>query len=68
MIKHEIHMLYKSETGKSRWDYDYEFDVYRSKGQWIVDTDDDTIMGIISFPNPDPEYIEWLENKVMELL
>ena len=67
--------LYKAETGQSPGDEEeIEFEVWRSKGQWILNISDEEKfklagnMGFIRFNKPDYDYIKWLENKVMELI
>jgi hypothetical protein len=46
---------------------------WRSKGQWVIDISDEERLGLfgresqITFEMPDPDYLAWLENKVMEL-
>jgi hypothetical protein len=48
--------------------------VWRSKGQWVIDISDEEKLqltgrrSVIRFTRTDPDYLEWLENKVMELL
>lgn len=64
----ELHMLYKSETGQAVNTLYREYTVYRSKGQWYIDATDEEMMNEVMFPPADPEYVQWLENKVMELL
>lgn len=67
--------LYKEETGFFPFDEeDLEFEVYRSKGVWVIDISDAEKMklagrrDLIRFTRTDPDYLEWLENKVMELI
>ena len=67
--------LYKVETGRTLVDEEeLEFYCWRSKGQWVIDISDTERLGLfgresqITFTRPDPDYVEWLENKVMELL
>jgi hypothetical protein len=67
--------LYKEETGNFPvYEEEIEFMVWRSKGQWVINiTDVEKMMlsgndSIIRFTRTDPDYVEWLENKVMELL
>jgi hypothetical protein len=67
--KDELHMQYKAETGQaySEW----TFEMYRSKGKWILDISDELKMELYGrlswFDVPDLDYIEWLENKLIEL-
>lgn len=70
-VKH----LYKEETGL--WPVDeeeYILSCFRSKGQWVVDISDVERLEMfgrsseITFVRPDPDYVRWLEEKVMELL
>lgn len=67
--------LYKLETGSCPVDeIEYEFMIWRSKGQWIVEiTDEEKFniwgnQGCIEITRPDEDYVRWLEEKVMELL
>lgn len=67
--------LYKAETGSFPVDeVEYEFEIWRSRGQWIINMSDEEKFriwgnqGMIELTVPDPEYVEWLEKKVMELL
>lgn len=67
--------LYKEETGSFPCgEEEIEFRCWRSKGQWVIDISDTERLGLfgreslISFTRPDPDYVEWLEKKVMELL
>jgi hypothetical protein len=67
--------LYKQETGQCPVDEEeLEFTVWRSKGQWVINIEDEEMLklfhreSVIRFIRPDPDYVEWLENKVMELL
>lgn len=69
MNKIELHLMYKSETGL---DYiEWEFEIFGSRGQCILEISDKTRMGLFGnkgvFGVPDFDYIEWLENKVIEL-
>lgn len=63
--------LYKEETGSFPVS-ECEFEVWRSRGQWILNISDEEKIesfgneGYFSFP--DKDYLNWLENKVMELL
>lgn len=68
MNRIELHLLYKSETGNSRIDEVKEFDVYRSKGKWIINASDEEMIDILTLPVPDPDYLEWVENKLINLL
>lgn len=64
------HLEYKIDTGRNA-DIGHEIDVFRSKGRWILNTSDETIINELDYGTivfPDTEYIEWLENKVEELL
>jgi hypothetical protein len=67
--------LYKEETGLTPVDeVELEFMCWRSKGQWVIDISDAERLklfgreSMITIIKPDPDYVEWLENKVMELL
>jgi hypothetical protein len=67
--------LYKEETGNFPvYEEELEFMVWRSKGQWVINISDEEKLqlsgreSIIRFTRTDPDYLEWLENKVMELL
>lgn len=67
--------LYKEETGSFPVDEEeLEFMCWRSKGQWVIDISDTERLqlfgkeSLIRLTRPDPDYLEWLENKVMELL
>lgn len=67
--------LYKQETGSiAVVEEDMELNVFRSKGVWVLDIDDYEKMklagirhGIIRFTRTDPDYLQWLEEKVVEL-
>lgn len=62
--------LYKAETGN--WPDGIDYEVYRSRRQWVIQASDEEILrriGLESFIEiPDIEYVEWLENKITELL
>ena len=67
--------LYKEETGSfPAVEEEIEISVWRSNGRWVLDMSDvekfnlSGIQSFIRFERTEPEYIEWLENKVMELL
>lgn len=67
--------LYKEETGSFPvYETTMEFEIWRSKGQWIINiTDEDKFRlwgnnGTIELTMPDQDYMNWLEDKVMELL
>ncbi len=67
--------LYKEETGSFPVpEEELEFMCWRSKGQWVIDISDSEKMelsgreSIIRFSRTDPDYLEWLENKVIELI
>ena len=67
--------LYKMETGSVPVDeFEYEFTIFRSKGQWVVEISDEEKFNIwgnqgnIEITKPDRDYVRWLEEKVMELL
>jgi hypothetical protein len=67
--------LYKEETGSFPvYEEELEFMCWRSKGQWVIDiTDAERLLlfgkeSLIRITRPDPDYVEWLEKKVMELL
>ncbi len=71
----DIRHLYKQETGCTPvHEVELEFMCWRSKGQWVIDISDEERLGLfgrqslITFTKPDEDYVEWLENKVMELL
>jgi hypothetical protein len=71
----DIEHLYKEETGCTPVnEEELEFTVWRSKGQWVIDISDEQKLqlsgreSIIRFTRTDPDYLQWLENKVMELL
>lgn len=66
--------LYKEETGSMpAYEEELEFMCWRSKGQWVIDISDEEKLqlsgrqSMIRFTRTDPDYLEWLENKVMEL-
>lgn len=62
---------YKMETG-SYPDVNIEYNIYRSKGKWVLDiSDEDAIrlnLRVGSMDSMDVDYFNWLENKVLELL
>lgn len=65
--------LYKLETGGTPVDQvELEFEIWRSRGQWIINISDEEKMrlfgnrGMIELTLPDADYIRWLEEKVME--
>jgi hypothetical protein len=68
--------LYKQETGMTPHDEkEYILSCFRSKGQWVVDISDVERLEMFGRQHEcwinlgaDPDYVEWLENKVMELL
>ncbi len=67
--------LYRDETGCTAVDEEeYILTCFRSKGQWVVDISDVERLEMfgrfseIRFKRPDPDYVRWLEDKVMELL
>jgi hypothetical protein len=71
----DIEHLYKAETGNFPCaEEELEFMVWRSKGQWVINISDAEKMelsgreSIIRFTRTNPDYLEWLENKVIELL
>lgn len=75
MNKFELQLKYKTETSQTAFDEEeIEFTVWRSNGQWILDiTDAEKFklsgnMGLIKITKPDTDYIQWLEEKLMELL
>jgi hypothetical protein len=71
----DVQHLYKEETGcLPEEEVELEFMVWRSKGQWVIDISDEEKLqlfgrnSMIRITRPDSDYLEWLENKVMELL
>lgn len=67
--------LYKEETGSFPVDEEEcILTCWRSKGQWVVDISDVERLEMfgrhseITFTRPDPDYVEWLENRIEELL
>jgi hypothetical protein len=67
--------LYKEETGAYPVDEEeLEFMCWRSKGQWVIDISDAERLqlfgreSLITITRTDPDYLEWLENKLIELL
>lgn len=72
MNKVELELLYKNDTGERPvYHEETELEIWRSKGQWILNIDDQEAWemgGLFRFDRPDPDYVEWLENKLMELL
>jgi hypothetical protein len=67
--------LYRDETGCTAVEEEeYVFTCFRSKGQWVVDISDVERIGMfgryseIVIKRADPDYVRWLEEKVMELL
>ena len=67
--------LFKEETGSMPGDEEeLVFMCWRSKGQWVIDISDEKKLqlsgreSVIRFTRTDPDYLEWLENKVKELL
>lgn len=67
--------LYKQETGSFPvYEEELEFMCWRSKGQWVIDISDEERLelfgrnSLIIFTRPDPDYIQWLEEKVMSLM
>jgi hypothetical protein len=72
MTKWELDLLYKNETGSYPVEgEELEFEVFRSKGQWILNITDEEMheMGWkLRYDRSDPDYLDWLERKLMELL
>ena len=68
MNKIELHLQYKSETGLDH--IEWEFEIFRSRGQWILEIPDEMKMMLFGnqglFEVPDLDYIEWLENKIID--
>ena len=71
----EILILYKKETGTCPFgEVEIEFEVWRSKGQWVLNISDaekfdlSGRMGLIQFNKPDEDYIEWLEQKLLTFI
>ncbi len=60
--------LYKADTGRSPV-YGIEIETFRSKGRWILDMTDEKIIKLIDLLQkvPDPDYLEWLENRVEDI-
>lgn len=74
-MNYDCRLLYKKETGSMPVDeVEYEFTIWRSKGQWVVEITDEQKFsiwrnqGIIEITKPDEDYVRWLEDKVMELI
>lgn len=70
-----LRLLYKSETSRTAFDEEeVEFEVWRSKGQWVLNMTDAEKFdlagrcGTIRFMKPDLDYVEWLEEKLMEVM
>ena len=66
--------LYKEETGSfPEFEETYEFEIFRSKGQWIMGITDEEKFKLfgndstIEIETPCKDYIKWLENKIIEL-
>lgn len=72
MTKLELRMIYKADTGCSAIEAEeIELDVFRSKGQWILNMTDEEVMNLrngLTFMRPDTDYVSWLEEKLMEFL
>lgn len=76
MNQFDLHLKFKQETGNAV--NDQEVGLVRSRGQWLLDPDDvGDVADEYVFDNygyrariwfPDPDYIRWLEEKLMELL
>lgn len=66
----ELDLLYKQETSNRSTMICDGF--YRIRGEWIVSTDSplgyilDRRAGYLEIP--DPQYVEWLESKVLEMI
>ena len=65
--------LYKLETGSCPVDeIEYEFEIWRSKGQWIINITNEEKFhiwgnrGVFEITKLDEDYVQWLEEKVME--
>jgi hypothetical protein len=62
--------LYKSETRLNH--KGFAFEVYRSKGKWILDISDETKIELYGnqgeFEIPNQDYVQWLETRLMDLL
>jgi len=63
-----IKQRYKLETGRDA-DMLMEFQIWREKGSWIIDIDDETAIkfygNLQTYDQQD--YIEWLEEKIIEI-
>lgn len=76
----QVEYLYRQETGNEpAWsEHEMNLSFYRSRDKWILNEDESENIDITwnekyasfySLPEiPDLEYIEWLENKVLELM
>lgn len=65
-----LHRKYSQETGDSAtWK---EIQVYRSRGKWILDSDDEEMLGVYGNTGfvdiPPDAYIDWLEEIVIKHL
>lgn len=67
--------LYKDETGLAAVDEEeYILSCFRSKGLWVVDISDVERLEMfgrqheIIITRADPDYVKWLEEKVIELI
>lgn len=74
MIRNDLHRIYKQESGLNV--NHKEVGLRRTRGQWLLDpdelgaVDDDYVFENLGYYCkiwfPDTDYINWLENKLME--
>ncbi|MCF8359247.1 MAG: hypothetical protein K9H26_10840 [Prolixibacteraceae bacterium] len=67
--KNDIHNLFKKETGQKP--VLHEFAVTRRKDEWIFESSDQEVLDEIGYTGtvifPDTDYINWLEDKLIQL-
>jgi hypothetical protein len=76
MKTNDLHRIYKQETGYGV--NDQEVGLRRTRGQWLLEPDEvGDLADEYVFENfgytariwfPDPDYVRWLEDKLMELI
>lgn len=69
--QHFVRKKYREETGNEPVEkLTIDFPCYRSKGQWVLNMDDDQVyeLTVSGFEKFDEDYLKWLEEIVFELI